>query len=472
MNPFLLKLSAAIALLFCCTMVSAHDFEVGGIYYNIKEDGTCEVTFKGDYPYADEEYSGSVTIPSEVKFNGNVYSVTGIGEEAFRSCSGLKSVNISSSVKSIGSRAFSACTDLTDVRLEDGDLPLSIGDMNDDYDENYAHLLAAFYGCKVQNLYIGRNIKGYYIGFDSSLKNVTISNSVTSIGKYVFKYCTSLTSVRLEDGDKLLEFENKPFEGCNVQELYLGRNITDVPGFGSSLIKVTISNSVDSLSGSIFEGCHNLTSVTIPNSVISIGNFAFSDCTGLTSITIPNSVTNIGGYAFDGCTGLTNITIPNSVTKIGYEAFAYCCNIKSLTIGNSIKSIGTGDFSGCSALKELSLGTGLKNIEYGAFADSEELSKIPCNSTIPPTASLTTFYEYTYANADVYVPQGSLYDYGSDNIWKLFLNLHGADLTGINGITADGTTNGGQRIYDLQGRKLKKPIRGLNIINGKKVVVK
>ena len=206
--------------------------------------------------------------------------------------------------------------------------------------------------------------------------------------------------------------------------------------------------------------------------MISIGNFAFSDCTGLTSITIPNSVTNIGGYAFDGCTGLTNITIPNSVTKIGYEAFAYCCNIKSLTIGNSIKSIGTGDFSGCSALKELSLGTGLKNIEYGAFADSEELSKITCNSTIPPTASLTTFYEYTYANADVYVPQGSLYDYGSDNIWKLFLNLHGADLTGINGITADGTTNGGQRIYDLQGRKLKKPIRGLNIINGKKVVVK
>ena len=41
----------AALLLMCSTVVSAHDFEVDGIYYNILsvEDKTVEVTYKGTY---------------------------------------------------------------------------------------------------------------------------------------------------------------------------------------------------------------------------------------------------------------------------------------------------------------------------------------------------------------------------------------------------------------------------------------
>ena len=91
----------------------------------------------------------------------------------------------------------------------------------------------------------------------SSIKTVTISSGVTSIGRYAFSYCGKLTSV-------------------------------------------TIPDNVTSIGDRAFEVCSSLTSVTIPNSVTSIGDDAFYSCDNLTSVTIPNSVTSIGDSAFDG----------------------------------------------------------------------------------------------------------------------------------------------------------------------------
>ena len=184
------------------------------------------------------------------------------------------------------------------------------------------------------------------------------------------------------------------------------------------------------------------------------------------------SVTGIGEYAFDDCSGLTSIIIPNSVTNIREVTFSNCTGLTSITIPNSVKSIEAGAFVGCTNLKELYLGTGLRNIEMQAFADCPAIRKITCYATRVPFVEGNSFHYDVYDNADVYVPQESLNDYKSDSVWKRFYNLHGAELTGINDVTIDNTSNGEQKVYDLQGRKLQKPERGLNIINGKKVMVK
>ena len=170
---------------------------------------------------------------------------------------------------------------------------------------------------------------------------------------------------------------------------------------------------------------------------------------------------------------MTSIIIPNSVTgELGDYTFKGCTLLAKVTIGDGVESIESETFRDCEALEEISFGTGLKRIARDTFSGCTFLSKITCHSATPPAASLSTFYRYTYDHADLYVPQESLSDYKNDNVWKRFLNLHGDDPTGIEGIDAEGAAEDEQRIYDLQGRKLKMPVRGLNIINGKKVVVK
>lgn len=72
----------------------------------------------------------------------------------------------------------------------------------------------------------------------------------------------------------------------------------------------------------------------------------------------------------------------------------------------------------------------------------------------------------------LYVPKESLEEYKKADVWKDFWNIEGYDFTtGISVPTVD-KANKPNVIYDLQGRKLSKPQKGINIINGKKVVVK
>ena len=111
--------------------------------------------------------------------------------------------------------------------------------------------------------------------------------------------------------------------------------------FGSNqLTSVTIPNSVTVIGSSAFGG-NQLANVTIPNSVIEIGNYAFSD-NQLTKVTIPNSVIEIGNYAF-ASNQLTNVIIPDSVITIGDGSFGRN-QLTSITIPNSVITIGGSAF--------------------------------------------------------------------------------------------------------------------------------
>lgn len=65
--------------------------------------------------------------------------------------------------------------------------------------------------------------------------------------------------------------------------------------------------------------------------VVGIVQSAFIDFTSLITVSIPNTVTTIGISAFANCTNLSKVLIPSSVQTIGSAAFAYCTSLKEVT---------------------------------------------------------------------------------------------------------------------------------------------
>ena len=413
----------------------AHDIEVKNsdgqtIYYNYIRNNNdlitgLEVTYRGDtYNTYSNEYSGKIVIPASVSYQYRNYSVTGIGEYAFRGCSGLTSITIPNSVTFIGEGAFKDCTGLTSITIPNS--VTSIGK-------------SAFYNCTgLTSITIPNSVISIYdsaFSGCSGLTSITIPNSVNFIGEGAFKGCSGLKSVTLLCQNIGSCFSNH----SSIQEIFLGEEVTSINESAfyncTGLTSITIPNSVTSIDNSAFSGCTGLKSVTLHcteigscfrnhssiqeivfgEEVTSIGESAFYNCTGLTSITIPNSVTSIGESAFKDCTGLTSITIPNSVTSIGNAAFAGCsgltslkvesgnreydsrddcnaiihtetnkliCGTKNTIIPNSVTSIGESAFRGCSGLTSITIPNSVISIGEYAFRGCSGLTSITISNRV------------------------------------------------------------------------------------------
>ena len=396
----LIKTSILLLALLLPAIATAHDFKVGGIYYNINGNEAI-VTYKGqDYNSYNNEYSGSVVIPATVTHNGTTYTVTGIGYAAFWNCTGLTSIDIPNSVTSIGVGAFEGCTGLTSIVI-----PNRVTEIG-----NYA-----FYEC-------------------AGLTSIVISNSVTTIGLYAFYGCTGLTSIVIPNS--VTTVCNRAFEHCTgLTSIVIPNSVTEI-GFGSFLdctgltsIVVESGNPrydsrnscnaiIETASNTLIAGCNN---TTIPNSVTAIGYEAFYNCTGLISIDIPNSVISIGDEAFYGCTGLNSVNIPNSVTSIGERAFVFCTGLTNINIPNSVISIGASAFYDCTGLTSIDIPNSVTSIGGWAFSDCIGLTDVYCY--IADLSRVRTedgqFYlsNADYSGRTLHVLQGTAEAYQADWDW-------------------------------------------------------
>ena len=368
----------------------------------------CPRDFKGEYIIPD-----SVTSIGEVAFCnctklisvtiGN--SVTNIGEFAFSLCSCLTSIKIPNSVTNIGDKAFYGCSSLTSVTIPKSVTCIGLGAFYDCYSLTSVTLNSS---AIVSKNYATPLINGFGIKdiFDTFVTEFIIGHEITSIGDYAFYDCSSLISVTIPNS--VTNIEKDAFSCCKVKYInFIGTlenwcNKAWEPSLISSQYKllingvfqenVKIPNNVTSIGSWAFSSCISLASMTIGNSVTSIEDHAFESCSGLTSVTIPNSVTSIGGEAFSGCSSLTSVTIPNSVTSIGNSAFYNCRSLTSVTIPNSVTSIGWGAFFGCSSLTSVTIPNSVTSIESYAFYGCTSLTSFE----IPN--SVTSIGEYAFSN--------------------------------------------------------------------------
>jgi hypothetical protein len=105
---------------------------------------------------------------------------------------------------------------------------------------------------------------------------------------------------------------------------------------------------------------------------------------------------------------------------------------------------------------------------YYHFAGCSKLTSVTAYNPTPASIAIYTFTNRT--NATSYVPQGSKEAYQAADYWKEFKKIVEIDPAGIDQIMIDGQNNA--KIFTLDGKRISKPQKGINIIGGKKVVVK
>ena len=214
-----------------CTVCYTHEFS-SGLEFELSADSTYYIvvgigTVTDSHVYIPDKYNGklvkeikesafegkaftTITIPNTIKVIGNYAfygsklvemeipnSVEVIGDAAFYGCTNLATVTIGNSVESIGKDTFSSCIKLNSIVL--GKNVQRIGD-------------GAFYNCKIVEATIptyvipamqksdletliidgGDTISAAALKNCTTLKNIIIKETVTTIGAEAFMGCTNL----------------------------------------------------------------------------------------------------------------------------------------------------------------------------------------------------------------------------------------------------------------------------------------
>ncbi len=469
--------------------ISAQSVNIDGINYTFSGTNTLSV--------ASGSYSGNIVIPETVVYEGNgrTYTITAIGENAFKNCTGLTSLYIPSCVTRIRNGAFSGCTNLNSIIIPNSVTTIGV---------------SLFYGC-------------------TGLKSVTLSNNISQITNSMFYYCSELVSINIPNG--VLSIGMEAFNGC------------------SKLETVSIPNTVTSIGSYAFYDCSSLSSIKIPKGVTTIYNETFSYCSSLSSIVIPKSVNSIVGMPFNNCSNCKDIFCYAKELPTTAESNVFWA-VKNATLHVPVSSIGTyrttspwSEFNSiepitteiidvpsygmCTYCSDSDLDfsnvSNLKAYIVSGFSPSTCTLVLTPATTIPAGEGLLlkgeegtyviphTTTDMIYSNLLVGVPT-TTYVYPTDGEYTNFIlanGIHGInfytlseagniaggkaylklptseipvnsralklcftdeEITGIN--TAQNKMNSSSDFYDLQGRKVKSPVKGLYVVNGKKVIIK
>ena len=155
---------------------------------------------------------------------------------------------------------------------------------------------------------------------NDAVKNVVVSEGITSVGYDAFLRCMNLESASLPS--TLTYIGSGAFMPAD-----------EYPSAAGKLKNLTIPDAVTTIGGGAFWGAA-LLSLTIPHNVSSVGSYVCRDCTRLVSVRYEGSV--IGAYMFVSCTSLSEFTVANTVTEIKEHCFNYCTSLQTITYEGSL----------------------------------------------------------------------------------------------------------------------------------------
>ena len=355
-------------------------FTVDGINYRIVEEewgDSYAIVSEGDY-------SGDITIPDFVTYEGATYQVKGIAPSAFWGCNELNFIEIG----------------------QCGIAPLtSVADTKSNFNCNFIGKWA-FYGCNLESISIFPDVQsiGDFAFYESGVNVVSIPYHmpIELPSPNVFNNassCTLYVPLLWEDYFRNLEYWNE-FGDIRVWDpvfVESGGEYIPLNEYCASLFRASCYKEFE-FPEKVWCNGYELT-------VVEIGEHAFAGCSEMDSINIPNWISNIGSNAFDGCWRLQSVTLPETSLSIYDQAFANCESLTSVTIPANVGYIGPGAFNNTPLTSV--------TVEYKPDYEYEYGSWAP-----PQLADSETFSNASQAT--LWVPEGCYYFYNDADYWNEF----------------------------------------------------
>ena len=228
------------------------------------------------------------------------------------------------------------------------------------------------------------------------LTSITIPDQITEIGDYAFYGNPTLKTVNFHSG---------------ITRIGMGAF------YETQLTRVSIPNPDCEIGNSCFSNSQ-VSSVTLPQGMKKLGRHVFFYCTNLTSLTLPEGMEEIGLMCFASCS-LTSVNLPSTMVKldscslqdnpftsinlknvkyVGRQAFSQCTNLTSVTSNGMLEEIDGAAFTRC-PLTTAYLPEGMKTIIMNAYFRCTNLNSFTVPSTVTTitgnpcvgATSLTTF---------------------------------------------------------------------------------
>ena len=327
------------------------------------------------------------------------------------------------------------------------------------------------------------------------LKSITLPTTITSIGDNAFTGCEALEALNipakvssigesalagLKSLKTLTVDASNPYFAAEDNVLYTKDRKQLIICAPQKSGAYTVNSNTKELRENAFYLCDKLTDITLPNGLTTIGLAAFVGC-GITTLNIPANVTDVGlDYA---CPNLRSITVDAAnPTYMSIDGVLFLRNSQILIAYPAKKGEvyvipeGTEALQAYSFLEspitDVTLPTTMTQLYDAAFGYSKALRKVTVLTATPPICPSNVFVNsIAPTEGTLYVPFGSKNTYKAATGWKAFSNIVEMEEDGIRSIDNEQLTMDNV-IYNISGQRLSKPLRGVNIVDGKKVVVK
>ena len=306
--------------------------------------GYSEFTIEGTILKAYSGNAAVVVVPEEVTDIGTVFmnntyiqkvilpeGITQLANYAFYNCTNLAEINIPANVTTIGNYCFDYCGSLSTVIFE-GTALTSIG--------NYSFAFTT--SLKAIDLPEGLTTINTAAFNASGIEEIVMPSTLSVIGDGAFYYALALHSVTFNEG--LENICREAFYGCSsLKEIIIPDSVTSISRYSVTSAGSTSSNYYT------FAYCTSLERVVLGSNVTKIGKYTFYGCSSLKEIEW-GGVTALYGYAFAAC-GFEELTLPEQITSFNTYAFADNVNLKKVYYYSSVSQ--NYLFANCTSLETL-----------------------------------------------------------------------------------------------------------------------